>query len=160
MEVYGILQARILEWVEFPFSRGSSQPRDPTQVSHVCREISNPVRGIQISPSVSFRLTSCYFSLWCLSFIHNTCVCSVAQLCRTFCYPMDCRPPGSSVQGIFQARILKRVAISYSRGSSWSRDWTSISCLSCTGRWILYHCATWETLNTWFQFITLTLAVL
>ena len=32
--VHGILQARILEWVAFPFSRGSSQPRDQTQVSH------------------------------------------------------------------------------------------------------------------------------
>ena len=31
----GILQARILEWVAFPFSRGSSQPRDQTQVSHI-----------------------------------------------------------------------------------------------------------------------------
>ena len=33
--VHGILQARILEWVAFPFSRGYSQPRDQTQVSHV-----------------------------------------------------------------------------------------------------------------------------
>ena len=33
--VHGILQARILEWVVFPFSRGSSKPRDPTQVSHI-----------------------------------------------------------------------------------------------------------------------------
>ena len=33
--VHGILQARTLEWVAFPFSRGSSQPRDQTQVSHV-----------------------------------------------------------------------------------------------------------------------------
>ena len=33
--VHGILQARILEWVTFPFSRGSSQPRDQTQVSHI-----------------------------------------------------------------------------------------------------------------------------
>ena len=33
--VHGILQARILEWVAFPFFRGSSQPRDPTQVSHI-----------------------------------------------------------------------------------------------------------------------------
>ena len=33
--VHGILQARILEWVVFPFSRGSSQPRDQTQVSHI-----------------------------------------------------------------------------------------------------------------------------
>ena len=50
-------------------------------------------------------------------------------------------PPGSSVHGIFQVRILKWVSISYSRGSSWSRDRTHIS---CTGRWILYLCA-WET---------------
>ena len=33
--VHGILQARMLEWVAFPFSRGSSQPRDQTQVSHI-----------------------------------------------------------------------------------------------------------------------------
>ena len=33
--VNGILQARILEWIAFPFSRGSSQPRDQTQVSHI-----------------------------------------------------------------------------------------------------------------------------
>ena len=33
--VHGILQARILEWVAFPFSRGSFQPRDRTQVSHI-----------------------------------------------------------------------------------------------------------------------------
>ena len=36
--VQGILQARILEWVAFPFSRGSSQPRDRTQVSHIAGE--------------------------------------------------------------------------------------------------------------------------
>ena len=36
--VHGILQARILEWVTFPFSRGSSQPRDWTQVSHIADE--------------------------------------------------------------------------------------------------------------------------
>ena len=42
--------------------------------------------------------------------------------------PMDCRPPGSSVHGIFQAGILKWVAISYFRGSSWPRDQTQVSC--------------------------------
>ena len=40
------------------------------------------------------------------------------QLCWTLCNPMDCGPPGSSVYGIFQARILEWVAISFSRGSS------------------------------------------
>ena len=39
-------------------------------------------------------------------------------------------------------------AISYSRGSSWPRDWTCISCIFCIGRQILYHCTTWETLRT------------
>ena len=42
----------------------------------------------------------------------------VAQSCLTLCIPMDCSPPGSPVQGIFHARILQKVAISYSRGSS------------------------------------------
>ena len=46
------------------------------------------------------------------------------------CDPMDCSPPGSSVHGILQARILGRVAISFSRGSSWPRDHTCVSCLT------------------------------
>ena len=54
------------------------------------------------------------------------------QLHPTLCDPLDCSPPGSSVHGIFQARILEWVAISSSRGSSWPRDWTHISCVSCT----------------------------
>ena len=47
------------------------------------------------------------------------CVC--AQSCPTFCSPMACSLPGSSVHGIFQAGILEGVAISSSRGSSRSR---------------------------------------
>ena len=46
----------------------------------------------------------------------------VAQSCLTLCDPMDCSLPGSSVHGIFQARVLEWVAISFSRGSSWPRD--------------------------------------
>ena len=46
----------------------------------------------------------------------------VAQLCPTVCHPMDCGPPGSSVQGILQARILEWVAIPFSKGYSWPRD--------------------------------------
>ena len=42
----------------------------------------------------------------------------VAQLCLTFCDPMDCSPPVSSVHGVLQARILEWVAIPFSRGSS------------------------------------------
>ena len=52
---------------------------------------------------------------------------SVAQLCPTLCDPMDCTPPDSSVHGNFPARILKYVAISSLRGSSWPRDRTCVS---------------------------------
>ena len=50
----------------------------------------------------------------------------------------------TSVCGIFQARILEWVTISYSRGSSRLRDRTCISCFSCIARRILYHWTTWE----------------
>ena len=52
---------------------------------------------------------------------------SRAQWCLTLCHPVDCSPLGSSVHGIFQARILEQVAISSSRGSAWPRDWTLVS---------------------------------
>ena len=54
----------------------------------------------------------------------------VAQSCLTFCDPMNCSLPGSSVHGIFQARILEWVAISFSRGSSQPRVQTWVSCIA------------------------------
>ena len=54
-------------------------------------------------------------------------VSEVAQSCLTLCDLMDCSLPGSSVHGIFQARILEWVAISFSRGSSWPRDQSRVS---------------------------------
>ena len=51
----------------------------------------------------------------------------VTQLCLTLCSPMDVSPPSSSVYGIFHVRILELVAIPFSRGSSWHRDWTCVS---------------------------------
>ena len=51
----------------------------------------------------------------------------VTQSCPTLCDPKDCSSPGSSIHGIFQARILEWVAISFSRGSSWPRDHTQFS---------------------------------
>ena len=60
-----------------------------------------------------------------------------------FCDPVNCSPPGSTVHGISQARILEWVATSFSRGSSQPRDRTYISCI---GRRILYHWATREFL--------------
>ena len=67
------------------------------------------------------------------------CVCLCVLSCSVVpdsCIPMDCSPLGSSVHGIFQARILKQVAVSYSRRSSLHRNQT---CVSCIGRQILYH---------------------
>ena len=52
---------------------------------------------------------------------------------------MDCSPPGSSVHGILQARILEWVTMPSSRGSSWPRDRTHVSYVSCISRQVLYH---------------------
>ena len=52
---------------------------------------------------------------------------SVARSCPTLCDPIDCSLPGSSVRGLFQARVLEWVAISFSRGSSQPRDWIQVS---------------------------------
>ena len=51
---------------------------------------------------------------------------SVIQSCLTLCSPMDYSPPGSSVRGLFQARILEWVAMSSSSGSSQCRDGTHV----------------------------------
>ena len=58
----------------------------------------------------------------------DVCVCVLAtQSCPTLCDPMDCNPPGSFVHGILQERILERIAIPFSRGSSQPRDQTCIA---------------------------------
>ena len=63
----------------------------------------------------------------------------VIQLCLTLWGPMDCSLPGSSVLGIFQTRILKCVAIPFSRGSSWPGNRTWVFCIA--GRLFI----TWAT---------------
>ena len=63
----------------------------------------------------------------------------VAQSCLILCDPMDCSPLGFSVHGIFQARILEWVAISFSRGFSQLRDPICVSFVSCIVRQILYQ---------------------
>ena len=68
----------------------------------------------------------CFFVVYLLSHV------------QLFCNSMDWGPSGSSLHGIFQARILEWVTIPFSRGSSWPRDRT---CISCTGRQIVYHWA-------------------
>ena len=79
----------------------------------------------------------------------------VTQSCLTLCDLMDYSLQVSSVHGIFQARIQEQVAISYSKGSSGPRDQT---CISCTGRCILYYWAAWEAthlcrlIDSWVSF--------
>ena len=68
----------------------------------------------------------------------------LAQSCLTLCDPADYSPPGSSVHGIFQARMLGWVAISFSRGSSRPRDRTRIFYISSiAGRFFTTN-VTWE----------------
>ena len=61
----------------------------------------------------------------------------IAQSCLTLCNTMDCNPPGSSLHGTLQARILDWVAILFSRGTSWLRDQIQVSCIS--GRFFKFH---------------------
>ena len=91
-------------------------------------------------------LPHCRQTLYCLSH-QGLQVCFIFFLimvpsrflsCPALCDPMDCSPPDFPAHRILQARILKWVAISASRGSSQPRDWT-ISYASCIGRQVLYH---------------------
>ena len=68
----------------------------------------------------------------------------VSQSCLTLCKPTECRLLGSSVHGILQTRILKQIAIPFSRGPSWPRDWTQVICIA--GRFFTIW-ATWIPLD-------------
>ena len=67
------------------------------------------------------------------------CACYTTSVMFNLFATLDYRPPGASVHEILQERILEWVAMPFSRGSSQSRDQTHISCVSCTGRQVLYH---------------------
>ena len=90
--------------------------------------------------------SSIYAVLACVPY--EMCVCVCVCVCLSciwlFVTPMDCSLPVSFDHGISQARTLEWVAVSFSRGSSWPRDWTHVS---YTGRQILYHWASRELLD-------------
>ena len=67
-----------------------------------------------------------------ISYMMKNMLVLVSQACSILCDPMDCGPPGSSVHGILQARMLEWVAILFSRGSFWPRDQTQVSCIAGT----------------------------
>ena len=77
----------------------------------------------QTSPSASGNHQS-------VLYIHAAAAAKSLQSCPTLSDPMDYSPPGSYVHGILQARILEWVFIAFSRGSSWPRDWTYVSCIA------------------------------
>ena len=93
---------------------------------------------------------------YCRFIFHISWVCVLSRV-QLFVTPWTVAPPGYSVHGVFQARILEWVAISSSRESSHPRNQTCISFISCIGRQILYHCATkkaisypWPGINFFF----------
>ena len=104
--------------------------------------------------TLSLSMTSCWLQrqshskLWCYLLkkftLSSSSVCIHAQSCLTLSNSMNCSPPGYSVHGILQARILEWVTISFSKGSSPPRGRTCNSHVPCIGRRILYHCITWE----------------
>ena len=83
------------------------------------------IKSVALSPSL-LPASPFAFSL----FQHQSVKVLVAQLCLTLCESMDYSPPGFSVHGILQTRILEWVAISFSRGSSRPGDWTRVSCIA------------------------------
>ena len=86
-----------------------------------------PEPGIALMAALLDCLESLVQSFYCYFYILSSKWSEVAQSYPILCDPMDCSLPGSSIYGIFQARILEWVAISFSRGNSWPRDWTQVS---------------------------------
>ena len=94
-------------------------------------------RNIQMSP-----ISTTTFKQYDFLTMGTACACVCAKLlqsCSTLCDPMDCNPPASSVHRILQARTLEWVAMPTSGRATWPRDQTCVSCISCIGRWVLYH---------------------
>ena len=98
---------------------------------------------LMIVRSNFFSLFFFLFSMVTLQSLFSKCflrMCVHAQSSLILCNSIDCSPPTFSIPGIFQSRKLGRIAISFSRESSWSRAQT---CLLFS-RQILNHWATWE----------------
>ena len=103
----------------------------PSPLTHLQRRFwdSPMLHYQQLSPFVCWV----YSMVWICVCV-CVCVCSVVQSCLTLCDLMDCNPPGSSVGGISQARILEWTPIHFSRESFRPKD---LTCDSCAGRRVL-----------------------
>ena len=111
--VPGILQTRALEWVAISFSKAWKWKWSRSVVSNSSRRHGlQPTRLLRLwdSPGKNTGV-GCHFLLQCKKVKSES---EVSQLCRTLSDPMDCSLPGSSVHGIFQARVLEWGAIAFS----------------------------------------------
>ena len=126
---HGIFQAIVLEWIAISFSRVSSLPRDWTRVSRI------------VDRCFTVRATR---EVWERKWKWK----SLSRV-WLFAPPWNCSPPGSTVYGILQARVLEWIAISFSRVSSWPKDHPWVSCIAgrffifwatreaCKGYWVI-----------------------
>ena len=110
-------------------------------------------KAMQVGQIKRWSIFCLRYPVWCHLPHEAVCLCARSiQSCLTLCEPMRlCSSLGSSVPGILQARILEWVAIPFSRESSWPRDWTHVSHVSCTDRQILYPRAIGEGPSTFSQ---------
>ena len=126
----------------------------------VCRLLCGHKTSVHLGKYHEAQLHNCLVRLYLVFFFKHlqtvfqsgciilySCCCLVVNSCLTLCDPIDCSLPGPSVHEISHARILKCIAISFSRGSSWPRNRTRVSCIS---RWILYH---WVIRTACFVFL-------
>ena len=100
-------------------------------ISNVEHLFTNPLTIYTSSLETHSFISSPHFPYWVVwvLYIFHMCV-LLAQSCPTLCDPTDCSPPGFSVHGILQARILEWIAIPFSRGTSQPRNRTLVSCVA------------------------------
>ena len=150
--LHGILQARILEWVTISFSIKlvyftviSSKHSDQTTLAILAERINTELKKLESHTNIKINVTFLkkkhrWNFIKNISFINSLVLsATAAKSCLTLCDPIDYSLPSSSVHGIFKARILEWVGISFSRESSQTRGQSCVSCVSCIGSWVLYH---------------------
>ena len=133
--------------------------------AHTCARACVCTR-ISVHTHMCVRARVCACMCVCVRACVCVCVhaCTCAQSCPTVCDPMSHSPPGSSVHGIDQGRILEGVAIFSSKWSSQPRDPARIPCVSCLAGRVFTTSATWvhsrcSLKGFFFSFFLLRLAV-
>ena len=126
--IHGIFQARVLDAMQKNKTKKTKQKKKP----------GNLITDIFAN---DFSKKSIYVSIWAdiVLLDMHTLICGlhiIRSVRPTVCDTMECSLSGSSVYGIFQARILEWAAMTPSTGSSWPRDQTHVSCISCIPGWL------------------------